>query len=155
MVQFYFLSVACSLLLGCILFFHKSSVQKDDTEGSESDISFLDEKPVSFASLFSQDSFFTSPVFQLILGSVSIITALLILLSPFGGVFLFGDLIPALSCVLGGAALLVNYYSENSSSEIKLPELLNLLLVEWKGYVGIFCIAVSIIHFIIPGVLFF
>ncbi|MBQ1949024.1 MAG: hypothetical protein II367_02570 [Treponema sp.] len=155
MVQFYFLSVACSLILGFILFFQKKTNQKNESENPESDISFLDEKSASFASLFTSESFFSSYVFQLVIGSLSIITALFILLSPYNGVFLFGDLIPAIACAFGGAAVLVNYYIENSSSELKLPEFLNLFLVEWKEYVGVFCIVVSVIHFIIPGVLFF
>ncbi|MCR5495897.1 MAG: hypothetical protein K6F15_09695 [Treponema sp.] len=154
MVQFYFLSVLSSLLLGFILFFQKVD-DGQENQKKEDDLSFLDEKSSSFSSLFTTDSFFTSSLFHLILGALSVISALLTLLSPYSGVFFFGDLLISLACFFGGASILVNYYIESSSSEVKLPDLLSLLLVDGKKYLGIFCIVVSIIHFVIPGVVFF
>lgn len=154
MVQFYFLSVFVNLLAGCILFFKANTVLQKEAS-SEEDISFLEEKEPSFAKIFAPDSFFFAGIFRMVLGIVAVLVAFLVLISPYGGVFLFGDLVPAVILLAAGVALLIDYYIENSDTELKLPELLEFLLIDCRRYLGLICMIVGIIHFILPGVLFF
>ena len=154
MVQFYFLSVLTGLLAGCILFF-KTETAAQKEESSEEDISFLEEKEPSFAGIFSPDSFFYTGMFRLVFGILCIVIAFLVLISPVSGVFLLGDLFPAIVSFAAGASILVDYYVENSDTELKLPELVEFCIVDCRRYLGIICIIVSFVHFIIPGVLFF
>ena len=154
MVQFYFLSVFMNLLAGCILFF-KTNTELQKDASAEEDISFLEEKEPSFAKIFAPDSFFFAGIFRMIFGIVLVLVAFLVLISPYGGVFLFGDLIPSVVLVAAGASILIDYYIENSDTELKLPELFEFLLIDCRRYLGLVCIIVGVIHFILPGVLFF
>lgn len=154
MVQFYFLSVFVNLLAGCILFFKTNTVPQKDLSAEE-DISFLEEKEPSFANVFAPDSFFFAGSFRMIFGIAVVLVAFLVLISPYGGVFLFGDLVPAVVLFAAGAALLIDYYVENSDTELRLPELFEFLLIDCRRYLGIVCMVVGVIHFILPGVLFF
>ncbi len=168
MLQFYFLSVLLNLLVGLVLFFgvkdenaelHTSAEKKDE------DLSFLDEdyqpnnngnkhKQSIKDKFFGKDSFTNDKLFQLVLGVLSVFVAIIKLLSAVNGVVFFGDLFPALAGFLGGAAILLNYFIENATTEINLPKWLNTILIDWQKYVGIACMVIAIIHFVLPGVLF-
>lgn len=126
MMQFYFLSVLLNLLIGIALFF--SNNEK---------IALVNDK-----------------IFQIVVGSLSIFVSLVKLLSPVNGVLFLGDLLPVLAGFAGGAALLVSYYSEKKAEKIDLPELVNKIFIENKSYIGIACMAIAVIHFIVPSVLF-
>ncbi len=178
MLQFYFLSVFFNLFAGFILFFEDSSLKKDSLESDSSnnekkekakvnpddDISFLDtdyrgvklpHQKKSVEGMFSKNSVLNDKFFQLVIGLLSIITGVFKLLSAINGIPLFGDLIPALAGLLGGAALLLGYYVEKSSADLELPSFLQKVFIDNKKVIGMVCMASAVIHFVIPGVLFF
>ncbi len=172
MIQFYFLSVFLNLLVGFILFFGKTeeSGQPEEQNSSEEkkvspddDISFLDtdyrgvklpHQKKSVNGMFSKNSVLNDKLFQFVIGVLSILVAIVKLLSAVNGIPFLGDLVPALAGLLGGAAMLFEYYVENSSANLELPAFLQNVFVEHKKYIGAACMAAAVIHFIIPGVLF-
>ena len=95
MEQFYFLAVLLNILIGFILFYKDKALSCEDTLEKDDDVSFLEEKHGTFEDLFSEKSFLTSSKVQFVLGCSGIIVSVMLLLSPFSGIFLFGDLIPA------------------------------------------------------------
>lgn len=167
MLQFYFLSVLFNLLIGLILFYVGKNPEKKTVSAKEGeDLSFLDEdfkleeksknpeKRSFFAKFFGTLNVENDSLFYLIIGILSVFVAIIKLLSPVKGIAIFGDLFPAITGILGGGVVLFNYFSENASTEIKLPSFFNKLFVEFQKYIGIACIVVAILHFIIPGALF-
>ncbi len=167
MLQFYFLSVLFNLFVGLILFYGKNIHEKKIVPAKEGeDLSFLDEdfkpgekndapeNPNFFKKLFGNINIESDSLFYLVVGVLSVFVAIIKLLSPVKGIAIFGDLFPAVTGILGGGVVLFNYFSENSSTEIKLPSFFNKLFVEFQKYIGIACVVVAIIHFIIPGALF-
>lgn len=170
MIQFYFLSVFLNLLVGFILFFGKSSEQEEEPVSQpeekvdpDDDISFLDtdyrgvklpHQKKSVNGMFSKNSVLNDKLFQLVLGVLSVFVGVVKLLSAVNGIPFLGDLVPALAGLLGGAAMLFEYYVENSSADLELPAFFQNVFVEHKKYIGAACMAAAIVHFIIPGVLF-
>lgn len=169
MLQFYFLSVFLNLLIGFLMIYSQNPEDEyvDDEpvapKDPDEDISFLDtdwrgkkiagskKKP---SSPIGKDSFLNDGLFRLVIGVLSVFTALIKLLSCVNGVPFFGDLIPALFGFIGGAAMLIDYYQENSTADLELPALFQMIFVELRKYFGIALIAVALLHFVLPGVLF-
>ena len=129
MVQFYFLSVMLNLLVGVMLVFNENSTVSKIIDTNER-------------------------LFQLIVGILAVFVALIKMLSPMDGIPFFGDLLPFLAGLMGGASVLIQYFSTRSSEELVLPGFVQLVFVENKRYIGVGCIAVAVIHFILPTVLF-
>lgn len=170
MLQFYFLSVFLNLLVGFILFFGKNNVKEPVEDSSEEerknpddDISFLDtdyrgvklpHQKKTVDGMFSRNSVLNDKLFQLVLGILTIFVAIVKFLSAVNGIPFLGDLLPALTGLLGGAAVLLEYYVENGSAELELPAFLQLVFVDYQKYVGLACMIVAVVHFIVPGVLF-
>ncbi len=93
--------------------------------------------------------------FRLVLGILMILTGLMKLLSPIQyDIPVVGDLIPALAGIAGGISVLLEWYKNKSALSIALPEVLEKLFVDGRKYLGIFCIAAGVLHFIFPRVLF-
>lgn len=169
MLQFYFLSVFLNLLIGFLLIFSEGTEEEFVEEepvtekDPDEDISFLDtdwrgkkiagSKKKSTSPL-GKDSFLYDGLFRLVLGVLAVFTALIKLLSAVNGVPFFGDLVPALFGFIGGAAMLLDYYKDNSTADLELPALVQVIFVELRKYVGIALVAVALLHFILPGVLF-
>lgn len=170
MIQFYFLSVFLNLLVGFILFFGKSPEQEEEQKSEpeeklnpDDDISFLDtdyrgvklpHQKKSVNRMFAKNSVLNDKLFQLVLGVLSIFVAIMKLLSAVNGIPFLGDIVPALAGLLGGAAMLFEYYVENSSANLELPSFFQNIFVEHKKYIGAACMVAAVVHFIIPGVLF-
>lgn len=169
MIQFYFLSVFLNLFVGFILFFGKSSEQEQQSPSPDvkldpdDDISFLDtdyrgvklpHQKKTVNGMFSKNSVLNDRLFQLVMGVLSVIVAALKILSPVNGIPFLGDLLPAMAGLLGGAAMLFEYYVENSSANLELPAFFQNVFVEHKKYIGVACMLAAVVHFIIPGVLF-
>ena len=136
MIQFYFLSVFLNLFVGFILFFGKSSEQEQQSPSPDvkldpdDDISFLDtdyrgvklpHQKKTVNGMFSKNSVLNDRLFQLVMGVLSVVVAALKILSPVNGIPFLGDLLPAMAGLLGGAAMLFEYYVENSSANLELP----------------------------------
>ncbi len=173
MLQFYFLSILLNVIAGLILvyatdFTSKNTVfpenEKNDFENSsdsiedsdkntESDDSVFDKK-LSFA-INSKGTFFDDMTFRLVIAILSGLVGILKLLSTIqNDVPVIGDLIPAIAGLAACFALLVEYYIQKSTTEIKLPSVLNTVFINGRKYLGIFCIIAGVLHFIFPRVLF-
>lgn len=135
MLQFYFLSILLNSLTGLTLIFNSYSDKAQD-------------------SLKNVPEFFTNKTFKLIIGILCCFTALIKLLTSFpGSILIMGDLLPAIVGILGGIALLINYYLNNSPSETKLNPKLESVFVTNKKYIGILCILSALLHFLFPRVI--
>ncbi len=173
MLQFYFLSILLNVIAGLILvyatdFTSKNTVfpenEKNDFENSsdsiedsdkntESDDSVFDKK-LSFA-INSKGTFFDDMTFRLVIAILSGLVGILKLLSTIqNDVPVIGDLIPAIAGLAACFALLVEYYIQKSTTEVKLPSVLNTVFINGRKYLGIFCIIAGVLHFIFPRVLF-
>ncbi len=151
MIQFYFLSILFNLLAGLILVYCKDLTTGDDvvvdSGFSEDADSFDDGNPELLNGFKGLDN----PAFRLVLGGLCVVAGLMKLLSSCD-VAVIGDLIPAVASLLGGAALLIEYYSISSDSII--PEHVQGLFVDNRKYIGVACIVAAVLHFILPKVLF-
>lgn len=143
MAQFYFLSVLLNILAGLILIFGKNlaSSPAEDTDDGENAISI---------GSFSLDN----SGFRLIVGILCVFVALMKILSVFkGDVPVVGDLLPVLAGLISGASILLEYYVASSEDE-PLSESPVAKIIELRKYIGIGCIAVAILHFVFPQIIF-
>lgn len=172
MLQFYFLSILLNLISGLVFLYspknsdgEASSNSFDDSLFSDSDDENLsvssqedsksdDSKSKAKSNLFAVP-FFQDASFRLVLGILMILTGLMKLLSPIQyDVPVVGDLIPSLAGLFGGVSILIGWYQQKSSLDLNLPEVLDKIFVDGRKYLGIFCIAAAVLHFIFPRVLF-
>ncbi|MBQ0052107.1 MAG: hypothetical protein KBT11_08605 [Treponema sp.] len=134
MLQFYFLSILLNVVTGFVFLY----ASEENSENGIASLPILSDK-----------------TFRLVLGILMALTGLLKLLSPIQyDIAFIGDLIPALAGLAGGASLLVEWYEEKSSVSLPLPEIIQTAFVEGRKYLGIFCIASGVLHFVFPRVLF-
>ena len=163
MLQFYFLSVLLNIITGLVFLYGS----KEDSLDSVSSSGFSDD-------IFSDDNnngsnsdengkksknleipFLEDSSFRLVLGILMVLTGLMKLLSPIQyDVPVVGDLIPSLAGIAGGISILLEWYKSKSTLALSLPEVLEKLFVDGRKYLGIFCIAAGVLHFIFPRVLF-
>ena len=134
MIQFYLLSVVMNVAAGLVLIFTKE-VPEDAAQASAAGLSFLETKN-----------------FRLALGVLSAFVGIIKLLSVVQGDL--GDLVPAVAGIVGGACLLYEYYKVSSTVPVTMPSFFETLFVSGRKYVGIACVAVGTVHFILPRVLF-
>ena len=175
MLQFYFLSILLNVIAGLILVYATDFTSKNpvlpDAKKSDFDVSDLDgedsdkntetegddsvfDKRLSFA-INSKGTFFDDMTFRLVVAILSGLVGILKLLSTIqNDVPVIGDLIPALAGLAACFALLVEYYIQKSTTEVKLPSVLNTVFISGRKYLGIFCIIAGVLHFIFPRVLF-
>ena len=134
MLQFYFLSILLNFIAGFILYTNKTSQTENES---------LETK-----------SIFKDKTFKLIIGILCCFTALVKLLTSFpGAVPLLGDLIPSVAGILGGGALLIEYYISQSPTETKLNPKIETIFIANKKYLGILCILSAFLHFLFPKVI--
>jgi hypothetical protein len=134
MLQLYVLSVCCDVLAGFILVNNFTS----DSVGAE-----------------GSDFAVQIDVCRFVLGIVSLLTGLLVLISPIEGSPPFaGDLVPALAALLAGALLVYEYFS-TGDEDVKggVGALIYILRANQKG-IGYICLLSGILHFLFPRVLF-
>ena len=137
MIQFYLLSVVMNVAAGLVLIFTKE-ILEDAAQASAAGLSFLETKN-----------------FRLALGVLSAFVGIIKLLSVVqGDVPVLGDLVPAVAGIVGGACLLYEYYKVSSTVPVTMPSFFETLFVSGRKYVGIACVAVGTVHFILPRVLF-
>lgn len=168
MLQFYFLSVLLNLIAGFILIYASdySSVKNDlesaDLSVSEDEFQELSDEEKSTSEKkhdskksLSLETFLQDKLFCLVTGILSVLVSIFLPLSPINGdVPVIGDLIPVLAGFGAGGALLLDYYSNKSNMELKLPSIIKTVFIDERKYLGIFCILAGILHFIFPKVLF-
>ncbi len=172
MLQFYFLSILLNVVAGLILVYatdftaKSTDIQKKDasdlsedlsdaeTQDGEAESDSLFDRKLSFA-INSKGTFFDDPTFRLVIAILSGFTGILKLLSTIqNDVPVIGDLIPAIAGLAACFALLIEYYIQKSSVELKLPAVLSTIFIGGRKYLGIFCIIAGVLHFIFPRVLF-
>ena len=162
MLQFYFLSILLNLLAG-LIFIYASKGNENSTElsdsFSENDDFNLNAEPEISSSTNSLKAvaspFLSDKTLCLVVGILSALTGLMKLLSPIQyDVPVVGDLIPALTGLVSGAVLLLDWYQTRSDVELPLPEAIQNIYTGGRKYMGIFCIIAAVLHFIFPLVLF-
>ncbi len=177
MAQFYFLSVLLNFFAALILFYGKdltskitveekkvskvlstsgkrtsakTKTEKIKNENVESKAKKAEEK---VRNLFTTVKYIDSKNFRLVVGILTAFTGLMLLLSPFkGDLPVIGDFIPVLSGLAGGASILLEYYITNAKDEVNLNPTVKKIFIDSRKYLGVFCIAASLLHFIFPGI---
>ena len=135
MIQIYFLSIFFNALAGYVL------ISGDDKEALEIQPGFS----------------LKDETIRLVLGILSMATALLKLLSPVEGqIIILGDLVPVAAGFATGLILLVEYYRTRATlaQEPQEKSSLNTLLILNKKIIGYIAIAAAILHFFFPKILF-
>ncbi|HAH62941.1 MAG TPA: hypothetical protein DCL73_12695 [Treponema sp.] len=158
MLQFYFLSIMLNLVTGMILVYGKNftDVKKEKKSDNHDDtsLSIGDDKKNTMKTVFGNNAFFDDKTFRLVLGVLTVFVGLMKLLSVVhNDVPVVGDIIPALAGLFGGFCLLVEYYCQSASGELKLPDIIQRLFVDDRRYLGYFCITAAVLHFAFPDVL--
>ena len=168
MLQFYFLSVLLNIITGLVFLYGSkedsldsvsSSGFSDNDNGSDSDENASEKNEIKDEngkkSKNLEIPFLEDSSFRLVLGILMVLTGLMKLLSPIQyDVPVVGDLIPSLAGIAGGISILLEWYKNKSTLALSLPEVLEKLFVDGRKYLGIFCIAAGVLHFIFPRVLF-
>jgi TctA family transporter len=137
MVQLYFLSVLCNGLTGYLLF-------TDDNGGDK----LVERDPASIL--------FRNPTFLLVLGILSGIIGVLVLLSPYNGIPILGDLIPSVAGIMGAFVIIFGIYRRDSSSlnEDSKLERFGESLLRIRKIIGLAIMIVALLHFLFPQALF-
>jgi len=137
--QLYFLSILCNGLSGYILF----------SVNGETEV----EKGVHFS--------IKNPTFHLVLGILSAVTGILTLLSPFVGIPILGDLIPAAAGVTAGLLLIFGIYRRNTSADSTDSEVsdgtldrLGGSLLRFRKTIGLGLMVIALVHFLFPQAIF-
>ena len=96
--------------------------------------------------------------FRLVLGFLTGATGILKLLSPSERPLILGDLIPALAGIAAAFILIFGFYREHASSgglenEGRLDRIGDTFL-RYKKIAGVGLLAVALLHFLFPAVLF-
>lgn len=146
MLQFYFLSVLLNLTAGLLLIFSDAGADMPEAEsGTESGADSFQER---FLLIFDNRNF------RLITGILCVLIGLMKLLSVIqGDVPVVGDLLPAIAGIAGGFCILLAYYQASSSLNAGVLPAIEHIFVDGKKYIGFFCLAAGVLHFIFPGVL--
>ena len=133
MLQIYVLVVAINALMGILIILGKFR------EGMQGD-------------------FLRGNTFTLTLTIVAFMIALFCLIAPYGqgglsAIPLLGDLLPTIITITGALVFLTRYMKQNHPDKIESNNFF-LAIDANEYYVGISCVAIAIIHFLFPGVLF-
>lgn len=136
MLQFYFLSILLNAITGLVLLFADREI--DDS-----------------LSTIKVPEIFRDETFRLVLGILTSVTGFFKLLTAVrGDVPVIGDLVPALAGLVGGFALLYEFYKSRSTLEMERIPLFIQKVVSSKRYIGIGCLVAASFHFLFPTILF-
>jgi DMSO/TMAO reductase YedYZ heme-binding membrane subunit len=138
-IQIYLLSVLCNLVAG-FLFLYGDAFGGRVAEGEKKHGVF-------------------SGAFMLVVGVASILTGFLKLLTPIGSPAILGDLLPALTGMASGFMLTYSFYRDRNAEDGERQhnsrlERIGEDLLKYKRPIGIACIVVATLHFILPRALF-
>ncbi len=150
MVQFYCLSVVMNIFAGLILVYgidltqQGTSIVKSGTEDS------LDEAPKrskEFKGLENRSVRF-------LIGIISLLVGFAKLFSTYGSIVILGDLLPACAGLMGGASILLEFYTVTTSdTDFELNDRLRVLFIDSRKYIGVLCFVTALLHFILPKVI--
>ena len=150
MLQMYFLSIILNVLAGLILL-SKKPVEVT-TEAPEKKRNLIEDMNKSL----SENNFFQNKSFALVIAILALLTGIIKLFCVAkGGIIILGDLLPALAGITAGFAILLNYYLSTATVATNLPAIIKTIFVDNISWVGIIACAIALLHFIMPGVIFF
>lgn len=150
MLQMYFLSIILNVLAGLILLSKKPV--EDTTEAPEKKRNLIEDMNKSL----SENNFFQNKSFALVIAILALLTGIIKLFCVAkGGIIILGDLLPALAGITAGFAILLNYYLSTATVATNLPAFFKTIFVDNISWVGIIACAIALLHFIMPGVIFF
>lgn len=124
----------------------------DELAGDIGEI-FSDEKPSTSDKPTFLDAILCDNRFVLVVSFVSIFTGFVKLVSPISGIPVFGDFLPFVAAFAAGFSLLLGYLMDNTS--IIFPPIVENIFIGGKKFIGFFCVAVALLHFICPNVILF
>lgn len=136
MYQIYLLSIVTILLSGITLAYDRLR------------------QSLGIGALFNEEMF-CRPTFRLILGVVTLLVGFFqfLTVAP-GDVPVVGDLVPAVTGLVLGGILALDYYRAKSTVETPVVETLDRVLVKNGSNFGIIGIVVAFLHFLFHRVLF-
>jgi hypothetical protein len=133
MLPFYLLTILFNAVSGYVLAFRSEEIREEH----------------GFS--FSLDN----EVFRFILGAASIFTGLLKILSPVAGnIPVVGDLVPALTNLLGGFILVFEYYRNRTTLRSEAAEKLGEIIEKNRKIAGFVSLGAAVLHFVFYSVLF-
>lgn len=152
MMQIYFLSVLMNIIVGLLLVSKKKqNVLEDESDAEEQEVAVVDNAENKKV----KGQLFASSTFNISMGLLSIIVGVLkLFVVSKSNIVIIGDLFPAAAGIIGGFAILVAYFVEKSSTAENLNDNFKRIFVTNSSLIGVLCIIVAVIHFIIPGALF-
>ena len=127
----YFLSIVCNSFAGYVLF---SGIDSETGENSRFSVK--------------------NPVFFLVLGILCVVTGVLKLLSPWEGILFLGDIIPAAGGIIAGLMLIFGIYRKDTFSKSGELERISVNLLAFRKPIGVGLLAIALMHFLFPQVLF-
>ena len=156
MMQFYFLSVIMNITAGLILLKLEGKKETESIEEAQAQESpksgFIDNIRGKISTL----EVLNSPVFILVVAILSLFVGIIKLFVVCGdSPAVFGDFFPAITGILAGLTVLLSIYVNKDSSKINLPSVVKTIFIDKTYLVGFVCLIVALLHFIMPGVLFF
>lgn len=168
MVQFYFLSIVINVLVGLILLYGtdftttaKISIREEKSaskvrstiRGKKNEEEEVKELPLPKHNPLKGIECIDNKTFRLVVGILCAFVGIMKLLTVFkNDVPFIGDLLPALCGFSGAASLLIEYYLLTTTEETELPVWMHKVFVANRKYVGIACLAASVLHFVFPQV---
>jgi hypothetical protein len=133
MLPFYFLTILFNAISGYVLAFRKEEARGEN----------------GFSLSFDNE------VFRLVLGAASIFTGFFKVLSPvIGNIPVVGDLVPALTNLLGGFILVFDYYRSRTTVHSEAVEKLEDIIGKNRRIAGFVSIGAAILHFVFYSVPF-
>lgn len=136
MVQFYLLAVVFNILGGLLM-----------------SAGLLENRVPALHAV--QESLSLNSVSRIVAIFIALIVALFKILSVTeGDVPVVGDLLPALSLIALAFVFFLEYYDDRASVKSPVFEKLEAIFISNKSIVGIIAIAVGVLHFLFPRVLF-
>lgn len=163
MMQIYFLSILFNLVAGLILLNKKNTFsgnQKTPVENEDplSEDNAEQQKKNNFIEDFGEklsgNKILENKSFIITCGILAVLTGILKLFCVVERTKVFGDFIPCIAGIAGGFTILFNYYLNNSTVTNNFPPILNKIFVNNAYYIGLFCMAASILHFFFAKALF-
>lgn len=157
MMQIFFLSIIFNFIAGLILLRTKVNATAESPDNSKIEdktkkTNFLD----NVNKTLGENELLGNKTFVLVIGILTLLTGVIkFFCVAKGGLLILGDLFPAVAGIAAGFAILLNYYLSSATTENHLPKVLQLIFIDNIYWVGIAGIAVALLHFIMPGVLFF
>ncbi|MGP1438919.1 MAG: hypothetical protein ACTTKH_07600 [Treponema sp.] len=134
MLQIYLLVVAVNALMGAIIIMDKFNSKEESSQ------------EVKYPFLHSNTFTLALTIFACIIATSSLI-------APYEGIIILGDLFPSLITFAGYFVFLTRYIKQNYPDKIENNNFFSIIEAN-EYYIGIACLAISIIHFLFPTLLF-